>query len=438
MKIVCTCPVCGESFLEAAYQEHRCQPRNRRSKKSRHKTCGGAPKATEHGLSQKAADILSYLAYDYQLTGHVRFRTRLNTLAKQIKTASGSNKWKTGSQDGKVEIIDLHGLGRMEAHNVLTQLTSPIAVVFWGKGDGIMRQAALDFMGTSNNYSLVGESGGSKERPQSSVGMFVGNSFWYLLSNDEEDRQNNDEIVDPARLQDLPKSAKKHKHTIERKPQRISVLSTPSQRSSLMRIMGNHASITEQFTERYQTIEYARVFDFPTSLNISFCLKGLSAPGASLELSLLENGREVSKKCCTAVDPRASFVSNIAAGRCVFRVNKLGCGTKFSADFVLHTNADPIVASHGVALKTSPRQLPPKHIAENLQQPIGRVHSGEAVSRSYIGDVSSRAPNNSRPASSGSRGIVDSCIEGCSAGCLILVIALILATIAVCVMTLQH
>ena len=300
---------------------------------------------------------LNYFAYEHELRGNIReFQdrsiTRFGITGRVFRDAERIKD----SRDF-FELIDLHGLSSYEAEDVLRTSCSPLLVIFWGKGEGILREVTLRFMVDNPNYLFVQESGKTRSNRKSSVGLYVGVDAANLLIEEiaKRSKQNSKAGELPTGKRERIKKEKKRtrtnkkvatrdeqpKGTQKRSPRKSfhcpekktycpsnklqpgrKTNRVPLHRVSTLKTLKVNATVHDTLRKNVTQIEYELRVEKTADVRLRLWLEPDSFESNALTISLIGPRGNVDKRVVHENRREATFVLRAINGRVLARVER--------------------------------------------------------------------------------------------------------------------
>ena len=115
--------------------------------------------------------LLEYFGYQHELDGHRGSVSSLPTSSVQRIVPSVS-----GGLTEPIKIIDLHGLRVHEAKSAMSWGPA-LTAVYFGKGEGVMRDLFFEQVNHDTSVSVVGESGDTWASDETAVALLISRGF---------------------------------------------------------------------------------------------------------------------------------------------------------------------------------------------------------------------------------------------------------------------
>lgn len=131
-----------------------------------------APPSAEPAIQEAFKAFCHWFGFSFPLTGRVSQVISIGDIdGDPLRAIPGRLHRALLKPEATVHIVDLHGQRAREAESLLDHLEGDVAIVFFGKGKGVLRNVFLRVMGAQESWVVVGYSGHTLDEDVPGVGV---------------------------------------------------------------------------------------------------------------------------------------------------------------------------------------------------------------------------------------------------------------------------
>ncbi len=133
----------------------------------------GARPVANRAVTHACEELLEHLAYALEVERQEDRVLQVRDLLDHAGPVLTGALARAGATAVEVQLLDLHGMRAREAKQALLTCTEPLSVVWFGKGQGVLREIFFEFLTRHPELILVGTSGETEARPEPAMGLIL-------------------------------------------------------------------------------------------------------------------------------------------------------------------------------------------------------------------------------------------------------------------------